>query len=255
MNIQSHLNFKTTSCGRDKSRLLIVDQDSDVRGSLADYLSEHGFLIETAANATEMRAILVRNIIDLVVLDARLPGYDCLDVCRRLAIQGGPAIIITNDIAEETDRILGLELGADDYLTKPFGLRELLARVRSVLRPRRMRLSTDKGRSVAYEFAGWRLHLIRRKLSSPSGHLVELSSSDFNLLRIFLEQPLRPLTRDQLLALLHRSSGDRSVDVQVSRLRQKLEDAAPGQKLIRTVRRVGYVFNAQVLAQPPLTIQ
>jgi two-component system OmpR family response regulator len=255
VNIQSHFSLQANQCGREKSRILIVDHDADVREALAEYLSEHGYLIETAANTNEMRTILARNIVDLVVLDASLPGYDYLDVCKRLAMPGGPAIIMTSIMAEETDKILSLELGADDYLTKPFCHRELLARVRSVLRPRRTRLSTDKGQRVAYEFAGWRLHLIRRKLFALSGHILELSGSEFTLLRVFLEQPLRPLTRDELGDLCNRCSRDRAIDVQVSRLRHKLEEAVPKQKLIRTIRRVGYVFNAQVLAQTPLMMQ
>jgi two-component system OmpR family response regulator len=240
------MQSNVTAIWRDNLRVLIVDHDSDTLCALAEYLSDYEFMTDMAANLTEMQSILDTTAIDLVILDGRLPGENGLDVCKRLAGPGGPAIILTSDMADETDRIVGLELGADDYLPKPVCMRELLARVRAVLRPRRSIYCADEGRRGAYEFAGWRLDLARRELTSPEGQLVRLPRSDLALLRVFLDQPMRPLTRDQLLFLSQGSSGDRGIDVQVSRLRQKLENAAPGQQLITTVRRLGYLFNAQV---------
>ena len=190
---------------------------------------------------------------DLVVLDVMLPGEDGLDICRRLAKPDGPAIIMLSAMGEDTDRIVGLELGADDYLPKPCNPRELLARIRAVLRRRRERGEGGDPLGAACEFAGWRLDLVRHELRSPERVVVNLSSGEFSLLRAFVEQPQRVLTRDQLLRFA-RSGPHRGVrpgvDVQISRLRRKLDEAScqprSGQELIRTVRNEGYMFTPKV---------
>jgi len=196
-----------------------------------------------------MEQILGRGHTDLVVLDVMLPGEDGLAICRRLAGTGGPPIIMLSAMGEETDRIIGLELGADDYLPKPCNPRELLARIRAVLRRRHERRVSDGPIGAVCEFAGWRLDLVRRELRSPQGVVVNLSSGEFSMLRAFVDRPQRVLTRDRLLDLARgpdTEAYDRAIDVQISRLRKKLDDGSGGQELIRTVRNEGYMFTAKV---------
>jgi two-component system OmpR family response regulator len=212
-------------------------------------LTRHGYQVETAGDASEMEIALKRTRPDVVVLDVMLPGEDGLAICRRLARPDGPAIIMLSAMGEETDRIVGLELGADDYLPKPCNPRELLARVRAVLRRRQEPRTASGSLGAGCEFAGWRLDLIRRELRSPQGVVVNLSSGEFSLLRAFVERPQRILTRDRLLELARGPDSDaydRAIDVQISRLRRKLDDGSGGQELIRTVRNEGYVFTARV---------
>ena len=230
------------------ARILMVDDDPGIRDVVSDFLGRHGYSVATAADAREMDEALQRGPVDLIVLDVMLPGEDGLAICRRLA--GGeeaPPIIMLSAMSEDTDRIVGLEVGADDYVSKPCNPRELLARVRAVLRRTEQR--SDTGVSVAgCEFAGWRLDLVRRELSSPQSVVVHLSSGEFGLLRAFVENPQRVLTRDQLLELARGPESeafDRAIDVQISRLRRKLDDGG-GQDLIRTVRNEGYMFTAKV---------
>ena len=230
-------------------RILIVDDDPGIRDVVSDFLSRHGYAVEAAQDARTMEQALSRGPIDLIVLDVMLPGEDGLAICRRLsAASDGPAIIMLSAMGEDTDRIVGLELGADDYLPKPCNPRELLARVRAVLRRAEQRGMTSGG-GAGCEFAGWRLDLMRRELRSPDGVVVNLSSGEFSLLRAFVERPQRVLTRDQLLDFARGPSSeafDRAIDVQISRLRRKLDDGAAGQDLIRTVRNEGYMFTAKV---------
>ena len=204
-------------------------------------------MVETAADAPGMEQALERGPVDLMVLDVMLPGEDGLSICRRMA-GGGPAIIMLSAMGEDTDRIVGLEIGADDYLPKPCNPRELLARVRAVLR-RRQESKPDERQGGALEFSGWRLDLVRRELRTPDGIVINLSSGEFSLLRAFVERPQRVLTRDQLLDFARgpeTEAYDRAIDVQISRLRKKLDDGMPGQELIRTIRNEGYMFNAKV---------
>jgi two-component system OmpR family response regulator len=229
------------------ARILMVDDDPGIRDVVSDFLSRHGYQVETAADAREMDQAIARGAVDLVVLDIMMPGEDGLSICRRLAAGDGPPIIMLSAMGEETDRIVGLELGADDYLAKPCNPRELLARVRAVLRRAEQR-NVKSGVEVACEFAGWRLDLVRRELRSPRGVVVNLSSGEFSLLRAFVERPQRVLTRDQLLDFARGPDSDafdRAIDVQISRLRRKLDDGG-GQDLIRTVRNEGYMFMAKV---------
>jgi two-component system OmpR family response regulator len=237
-----------TAADPPAARILMVDDDPGIRDVVSDFLGKHGYAVETAGDAREMDAAMARGPIDLVVLDVMLPGEDGLAICRRLSGSDGPPIIMLSAMGEDTDRIVGLELGADDYLPKPCNPRELLARVRAVLRRAELRGAGGSG-GAACEFAGWRLDLMRRELRSPDGVVVNLSSGEFSLLRAFVERPQRVLTRDQLLDFARGPDSDafdRAIDVQISRLRRKLDDGAAGQDLIRTVRNEGYMFSAKV---------
>jgi two-component system OmpR family response regulator len=230
--------------------ILMVDDDPGIRDVVSEFLGRHGYLVETAADGAEMERILSRGQTDLVVLDVMLPGEDGLAICRRLSGSGGPAIIMLSAMGEETDRIVGLELGADDYLPKPCNPRELLARIRAVMRRRQERRVSDGPIGATCEFGGWRLDLVRRELRSPQGVVVNLSSGEFSLLRAFVERPQRVLTRDRLLDLARgpdTEAYDRAIDVQISRLRKKLDDGSGALELIRTVRNEGYMFTAKVV--------
>jgi two-component system OmpR family response regulator len=229
-------------------RILMVDDDPGIRDVVSDFLGKHGYTVETAGDSREMEQVLERGPVDLIVLDVMLPGEDGLAICRRLTSADCPPIIMLSAMGEDTDRIVGLELGADDYLAKPCNPRELLARVRAVLRRAEQR-SAQTGVGAGCEFAGWRLDLVRRELRSPDGVVVNLSSGEFSLLRAFVERPQRVLTRDQLLDFARGPDSDafdRAIDVQISRLRRKLDDGASGQDLIRTIRNEGYMFTAKV---------
>ena len=232
-------------------RILVVDDDPGIRDVVSEFLQRHGYHVDTAADGKEMERALGRASVDLVVLDVMLPGEDGLAICRKLARPDGPSIIMLSAMGEETDRIVGLELGADDYIPKPCNPRELLARVRAVLRRRREPRGEDS-LDAACEFAGWRLDLVRHELRSPEGAVVNLSSGEFSLLRAFVERPQRVLSRDQLLEFARGPQSDafdRAIDVQISRLRRKLDDSASGQELIRTVRNEGYVLAAPVVLE------
>lgn len=230
------------------ARILMVDDDPGIRDVVSDFLGKHGYDVETAADGREMDAALERGPVDLIVLDVMLPGEDGLAICRRLATaEDGPPIIMLSAMGEDTDRIVGLEVGADDYVSKPCNPRELLARVRAVLRRTEQR-AAETPATAGCEFSGWKLDLVKRELRSPQGVVVHLSSGEFGLLRAFVEHPQRVLTRDQLLELARGPASeafDRAIDVQISRLRRKLDDGG-GQDLIRTVRNEGYMFTAKV---------
>ena len=231
-------------------RIVVVDDDPGIRDVVHDFLSRHGYDVETAADAVGLNRALARGPVDLVVLDVMLPGEDGLAVCKRLAASEGPAVIMLSAMGEETDRIVGLELGADDYLPKPCNPRELLARVRAVLRRRGEPTRGEAPLGARCEFAGWRLDLVRRELRSPDGVVVNLSAGEFSLLRVFVERPQRVLTRDQLLDLARGPDSeayDRAIDVQISRLRRKLDDGGDAADLIRTVRNEGYMLMAKVI--------
>ena len=229
------------------ARILVVDDDPGIREVLGEYLTRHGYAVSVASGAAEMDRELAVRPADLVVLDLMMPGEDGLSICRRLA--GGPPVIMLSAMGEETDRIVGLELGADDYLSKPCNPRELLARVRAVLRRQREPRSDGGGEAgQALAFAGLRLDLLRRELTCERGTVVGLSNGEFNLLRVLAERPWRVLSREQLLDAARGPTADtfdRAIDVQISRLRRKLEDAA-GRCPIETVRGEGYRLAADV---------
>jgi len=232
--------------------VLIVDDDTAMREMLTEYLEGENFRVSAVADGKGMEAILREAAIDLIILDMKLGSEDGLDLMRQLSSPPrAPVIIVTGHRREETDRIVGLELGADDYITKPFSLRELLARIRAVLRRTEAVRQNPQGkeRHVRYRFAGWELSMRSRRLTSPEGKTVPLTAGEFNLLTAFLRSPQQVLTREQLLAA-SRVHGeevfDRSIDVQILRLRRKLETDPSEPKLIVTERGAGYVFTATV---------
>ncbi len=235
-----------------QDHILVVDDDAEIRGLLRDYLHKQGYRVSTAANGGEMRAALSPAPPDLVILDLMLPGEDGLALCRDLRAGSDLPVIMLTARGDEADRIVGLEMGADDYLPKPFSPRELLARIKSVLRRARAlpgNLKPDE--LVSFAFAGWTLDLATRNLCSPDGVVVALSGTEFRLLRVFLDHPQRVLTRDQLVDfMLSRDASpfDRAIDVQVSRLRHRLGEDAREPAIIKTVRSQGYVFAAEVAA-------
>jgi two-component system, OmpR family, response regulator len=229
--------------------ILVVDDDPDLRKLIGDFLSGHGYRVEVAENAAAMRVSLAKQRPDLVILDVMMPGEDGLSAARRLITEGGPPVIMLSALGSDTDRIIGLEVGADDYLPKPCNPRELLARVRAVLRRRAAPVAdgspTDSAR---YEFAGWRLDLMRRELRDPAGTFINLSDGEFALLRTFIEHPQRVLSRDQLIDITRGRNievYDRAIDSQISRLRRKLNERVDVE-LIRTVRNEGYMLLAKV---------
>ena len=227
------------------SRILVVDDDPGIREVLCDYLGQHGYQVSGAASASEMDRALATTVVDLLVLDLMMPGEDGLSVVRRLR-GAGPPIVMLSAMGEDTDRIVGLELGADDYLAKPCNPRELLARVRAVLRRPREDEAPSSG--PALNFAGWRFDLMRRELTRPDGLVVVLSGGEFALLSVFAERPGRILTRDQLLEAARGVEADvfdRAMDVQISRLRKKLDDGS-GLEMIQTIRGEGYRFDVKV---------
>jgi len=236
-----------------QDHILVVDDDLEIRTLLGDYLKRNGYRVTAVADGRGMWAALDRGEPDLVVLDLMLPGDDGLTLCRDLRARSQLPVIMLTARGAETDRIVGLELGADDYLPKPFGPRELLARVKSVLRRARSlpaNLRADDARK--FSFAGWTLDVATRNLLSPAGVVVALSGTEYKLLRTFLAHPNRVLNRDQLIDLmLSRDAApfDRAIDVQVSRLRHRLNDDAKEPALIKTVRGEGYVFAAAVEAE------
>jgi two-component system OmpR family response regulator len=231
------------------AQVLVVDDDSELRDQTAAYLSEHGYGVLTAADATEMDAVLSAQSVDLIILDVMLPGESGLSVCQRLGRSAGVSIIMLSAMGEEVDRVLGLELGADDYLPKPCSPRELLARVRAVLRRRDERAAGSPRKSNnAYHFLGYTLDVVRRQLRSPSGAVVLLTAGEFSLLSAFLEHPGKILSRDQLIELARGGEPDvfdRAIDVQISRLRRKLK-TDDEREVIRTYRGAGYLFDAKV---------
>jgi len=230
--------------------ILVVDDDADIRELLGEYLQKQGFRVTAVADGRGLRAAVAVSPPDMVILDLMLPGEDGLALCRELRARSDLPVIMLTARGDETDRIVGLELGADDYVAKPFSPRELLARIRSVLRRTRALPDNLKHEDGGiFRFSGWRLDAATRNLTSPQGVVVALSGTDFRLLKIFLEHPNRVLTRDQLIDfMLEREAGpyDRAIDVQISRLRQRLGEDAREPAIIKTVRGRGYVFAAHV---------
>lgn len=236
-----------------EAHILVVDDDADVRHLLARLLQENGYRTSLARDGREMRESLGVHPVDLIILDLMLPGRSGLDLCRELRATSAVPIIMLTAKGEDTDRVVGLELGADDYVCKPFNPRELLARVRSVLRRTSARSDPDQaigGRKI--EFADYLLDPQRRELTSPDGVAIDLSGGEYDLLLAFIEHPNRVLSRDQLLELSRNrltDPSDRSIDVQVSRLRRKLEAGGRTVGLIKTVRGAGYFFVPAVRRQ------
>jgi len=236
------------------TRILIVDDDAGIRELIASFLEKHGFKTDTAANPIEMRERLEVEGYDLVVLDVMMPKEDGLSALRRLQHDDGPPVIMLSAVGSDVDRIVGLEMGAEDYLAKPCNPRELLARIRAVLRRRQKGEAApviDQQPREGLRFAGWRINLEARLLYDPDDQLIALTDGEFRLLKAFVERPRRVLTRDQLLDFARGEDTehyDRAIDVQVSRLRRKLAEGRDGAELIRTVRNEGYLFVPSVTA-------
>lgn len=233
--------------------ILIVEDDREIRGLIARFLKSNDFRVSTAGDGREMDKILADSRIDLIILDIMLPQEDGLSICRRLRAQTKLPIIMVSAKGEELDRVLGLELGADDYLVKPFASRELLARVRAVLRRSNGQLEEPPVDSAhRFQFHGWTLDALRRSLTDPGGARVSVTDGEFDLLRVFCQRPGRLLSRDQLIDLTQgRAAGpnERSIDILVVRLRRKIETDPQRPDLIKTVRSGGYMFTPDVDAQ------
>jgi two-component system OmpR family response regulator len=229
--------------------VVVVDDDPILRSAVADYLGEQHFRVTAVADGAAMQAVISDDVVDLVVLDVRLGSEDGMALARKLRDESTIPIIMLTGRREEADRVMGLELGADDYVTKPFSPRELLARIRAVLR-RRPELQQGRPEGVrAYRFDGWELNLNTRRLKAPDGRLVELTNGEFSLLVVFLCAPYRILSRDQLIDMSRLHSDDvynRSVDTQIMRLRRKLEIDLAKPRYIRTERGAGYLFGVPV---------
>jgi len=231
--------------------VLALDDDPSVRQLVHDYLAENELRVTVVASGAEFDQVMARETIDLVVLDVRLQGEDGLQIARRLRETSTIPILMLTGRAEEADRVMGLELGADDYLTKPFSPRELLARIRALLRRARAQATVADAiaKVRAYRFGGWELNIGLRRLRTAQGRVVELTNGEFSLLAAFVSSPQRVLSRDQLLDLsrLHNAEVyDRSIDVQILRLRRKIEVDPAQPQFIKTERGVGYVFAASV---------
>ncbi len=235
---------------QQETTLLIVDDDPGIRELLSRYLGEQGFVVHAAADAAEMDAVLAAEPVDLLILDLMLPGEDGLSIARRLQTSHELPVIMLSARGEEMDRIIGLEVGADDYLPKPFSPRELLARIRAVLR-RRSRPCADEASGgddpALFRFGDFTLNLKSRWLRRGEEE-IPLTTGEFNLLQAFVEHPDHALSRDQLVDLIKgydRSPFDRSIDVRVTRLRQKIEDDPKSPRFIHTVWGVGYLFTPE----------
>jgi two-component system, OmpR family, response regulator len=234
------------------TRLLLVDDEATLREPLAEYLARQGFVVRQAEDAAKARSALLEETPDLVLVDIMMPGEDGLSLCRHLTETKNLPVILLTAKGEPMDRIVGLEIGADDYVSKPFEPRELVARIRSVLR-RAAKNGPPPEADAPYEFEGWRLDPLKRKLTDPEGTVVPISSAEFRLLVAFLTHPRQVLDRDRLLDMVQGREAhlvDRAVDNQVSRLRRKMEEDSRDPRLIQTVWGGGYRLAADVRRLP-----
>ena len=230
--------------------ILVVDDNHEIRDLLSQFLTKDGFRVSTAPDGRAMRKVLSDSKIDLIVLDLMLPGEDGLTLCRQLRAESSIPVIMLTAKGEEIDRVIGLEMGADDYVAKPFSSRELLARIKAVLRRAESLSQTqDSDGAVIYLFVQWKLDTYKRELESADGSVVPLSTGEFDLLLTLIQHPQRVLNRDQLLDLTKGRAAaafDRSIDTQVSRLRRKIEEDPKDPKIIKTVWGGGYIFTPAV---------
>lgn len=229
--------------------IAIVEDDEDIRRLVAALLTREGYAVETAGTGAGLDAIVARTRPDLLILDLMLPGEDGLSICRRLGARAGMPILMLTAKADAIDRVVGLEMGADDYLTKPFNPRELLARVRAILRRAHGAREPETAKARRHIFDGLVIDLDARSLATEDGAAITLTSAEFDMLSCFVQRPRRVLSREQLLDWTRGRDGgpfDRTIDMTISRLRKKIEAAAPGLNLITTVRNNGYVFVASV---------
>lgn len=230
------------------TRILLVDDEAVLREPLAEYLTRQGFVVQDAESAAAARSKLIHFTPDLVLLDIMMPGEDGLSLCRHLIETRDLPVILLTAKTEPTDRIIGLEIGADDYVIKPFEPRELVARIRSVLR-RAQRAPAPAEETAPYTFEGWTLDPLKRKLIDSEGAMIAISTAEFRLLRAFLDHPRQVLDRDRLLDMVQGREAhmfDRAVDNQVSRLRRKIETDTRNPEIIQTVRGGGYRLAADV---------
>jgi len=233
----------------DASHIAVVEDDPDISRMMVSCMTEHGFEVTPAISGRDLDRVMSAEKIDLVILDVGLPGEDGLSICRRLRGKSAVPIIMVTGRDSDTDKIVGLELGADDYLPKPFNPRELVARVRAVMRRSTMAEQQQAEAARILTFEGWRLDMARRQLFDPEGEPRSLTSGEFNILAIFCNNPRKVLSRDELLDQLHGRAAavfDRSVDVQISRLRRKIETRTKEPSFIKTIRYGGYFFTPQV---------
>lgn len=236
-----------------KPRILVVDDDQQICDLLEEFLGKHGYQVFTAHDGVRMRRVLKEKTVDLIILDVMMPGEDGITLCRQIRESLTTPIIILSAMGDETDRIVGLKMGADDYLPKPFNPKELLARIEALLR--RTHGALSKGPALKqmpkYKFLNWVLDCNKRHLIAPDGLTVPLSASEYGLLLTFIKHPQRILSRDQLLDLTKDKEGtpfDRAIDVQVGRLRKKIEHDVKNPRIIITVRGGGYEFTPKVEA-------
>jgi DNA-binding response OmpR family regulator len=242
----------TAVTGSSDSLVVLVEDDEDIRRLVRDLLAREGFAVEAAESAAALDQVLARQRPDLVILDLMLPGEDGLSVCRRLRSRGNVPILMLTAKSDPVDRVVGLEMGADDYVTKPFDPRELLARVRALLRRARGHAGEPEP-SRRFAFEGLVIDLDARRLETDAGQAVALTSAEFDLLACFVVRPRRVLSRDQLLDWTRGREADpfdRTIDMTISRLRKKVEAVAPGLSLIATVRNNGYLFVPAVRQLP-----
>lgn len=234
----------------NRSSVLIVEDDAEIAELISRYLENNGMAVTRIASGETVDAKLAAGDFDILILDLNLPGEDGLSICRRVRATHDIPIIIVTAQGEDVDKILGLEMGADDYVVKPFNSRELLARVRAVLRRTGPQSRVEAGPSnQTFQFLGWRINLLAREVVSPSGMKVAMTGAEFDLLHAFCENPNRVLTRDQLINMTHGPTAgpfERSIDVLISRLRQKLEKDPKNPAIIQTVRSEGYMLSAPV---------
>ncbi len=247
----SSVTIVPSMTGVSDALIVLVEDDEDIRRLVRNLLSREGFAVEVADASEALDQILARKRPDLVILDLMLPGEDGLSICRKLRSRGGVPILMLTAKSDPVDRVVGLEMGADDYVTKPFDPRELLARVRALLRRARNHVEPEPNRRYAFE--GLVIDLDARRLATETGEPIQLTSAEFELLACFIVRPRRVLSRDQLLDWTRGRDADpfdRTIDMTISRLRKKVETVAPGRHLITTVRNNGYLFVPAVKQLP-----
>jgi two-component system OmpR family response regulator len=250
MRVESDMNAQPADHPAIEPHVLAVDDDPIIREMITDYLVKHELRVTAVADGRSMAQVLAAEVVDLIVLDLKLRSEDGMSLARNLRDESAIPIIMLTGRSEEADRVMGLELGADDYVTKPFSPRELLARIRTVLRRRHAEVRQGRPEGIrAYRFDGWELNLNTRRLTAPGGEVLVLSKGEFNLLVVLLGAPHRILSRDQLIELsrLHNDEVyNRAVDLQVMRLRRKIEPDPSNPRYIKTERGNGYVFSVSV---------
>ncbi len=229
--------------------VLAVDDDPEILDIVSDCLNMGGYDVLTSGDGTQALQVLDKNDVDLIIVDLGLPDMDGLELTRAMKAKSSAGIVILSGRTDTMEKVVGLEIGADDYLTKPFEPRELLARVRSVLRRSTAGSSNAADASMAYEFDGWNFDIGKREFSTPAGELISLTSGEFELMKAFVEHPNRVLSRDQILEYAYNNDSpafDRSVDIRIARLRKKIEKDPKAPQWIKTVRNAGYIFAASV---------